>query len=205
MTAERPVLAPQSYAGIISAAKPFPFRSEDAPLMRHGLPHAFCALIVAVSCLCCACRPPEVTPEQQEQVSLRQLVLDWVVLDQWPAGIEQPFPDGQMLSRYTTLIVQDDGSAANAALKLPGRSVLILDLDDIRKRADSEGDFIYLRFERVEIQQDKATVRLSMMWALSRKTLESGRSPLGCAGAEVRFARVDTGWRAERILSTWRP
>ncbi|MGQ9683553.1 MAG: hypothetical protein ACUVX9_13510 [Anaerolineae bacterium] len=173
--------------------------------MRHGLPNRFCALILAVSCFCCACRPAEVTPEQREETSLRQLVLDWVVLDHWPAGIEQSFPDSQMLSRYTTLIVQDDGSAANAKLKIPGRSVLILDLDDIRKRADSEGDYIYLRFERVEIQQDKATVRLSMMWALSRSTLGSGRSPLGCAGAEVRFARDGAGWRAERILSTWRP
>ena len=173
--------------------------------MRHGLPHALCALIVAVSCFCCACRPAEVTPEQREEASLRQLVLDWVVLDQRPTGIEQPFPDGQMLSRYTTLILQDDGSAANAELRLPGRNVLVLDLDAIRERADNEGDFIYLRFERVEVQQGTATVRLSMMWALSRATLGSGRSPLGCGGAEVCFRRQDDDWRAERILSIWRP
>ncbi len=160
-------------------------------------------LLPALLFLLAACTPPQRSETQEQEAALRQAMLNWAILGQKPAGISTPFPDGQMLSRYSTIIVQDDGSPATRALQLATCKVALLDLDAIRSRADGEGDFLYLRFERVDIKDDEATIRLSLVWALSQATRDSGRAPLNGGGAEVLFKRRGTDWVADHILSAW--
>ncbi|MDI7276306.1 MAG: hypothetical protein QME94_10025, partial [Anaerolineae bacterium] len=92
---------------------------------------------------------------------------------------------------------------ASRRLQLPGRKVIILDTSAIRARADSEGDFLYLRFDRVDLREDEATVRLSLIWAISKATRESGRAPLACGGAEVLFRLEEQTWAAAQVLALW--
>lgn len=162
------------------------------------------ALLLGIALfLTIACSPPQKTSTNAE-VALRQAMLNWAILDQHPEGIGSRFPDGHLLSHYGTIVILDDASAANRALSLPGRQVVVLRSEDIRRRADREGDFIYLRFERVDIGDEEATLRLSLAWALSRATQESGRAPLNYGGAEVRFQREGDAWLASEILAAWR-
>ena len=161
-------------------------------------------LFFALLLLLAACTPPQKTALQEQERVLRQVMLNWAVLGQMPAGIDVPFPDGHMLARYNTIVVQDDGSTANRELQLTNRQVVILDLEAIRTRANAEGDFLYLRFEHVEVHDEEATIRFGLAWALSKATRESGRLPLNCDGAEVLFRRQDGRWVADRILSLWR-
>lgn len=169
--------------------------------MKHLHP---VSLLLLLSLCLAACAHAPNTPAPPEEVALRQTMLDWAILGTRPPGIDIDFPDGHVVARYSTIVLHDDGSAANRELHLPARKVAILDSEAIRARAEDEGDFVYLRFDRVAIEGDEATVRLSLGWALTRATRESGRIPVNCGGAEVCFQQQDGVWVGKGILSTWR-
>ena len=159
------------------------------------------AFLFLLMLLALACAPAPKTAAPPDEVALRQYMLSWAVLGEVPAGIDTPFPDSNILARYSTIVIHDDASPANRLLRLPGRRVDILDAEAIRRRANTEGDFVYLRYDRVDIEGSEATVRLSLAWALSEATRQSGRAPLLCGGAEVRFAQHDGAWVGSHILS----
>ncbi len=161
-------------------------------------------VLLALLLFLAACTPAQTSRAEEAETALRQLMLNWAILGDRPLGIDTPFPDGNMIARASTVVIQDDGSAAGRKLHLAGRRVDVLDVDAIRARADGEGDYLYLRFERVEIRGDEATVRLALAWALSQATLSTGRAPLNGGGAEVLFRRRGETWEADRILSEWR-
>ncbi len=161
------------------------------------------ALLVLLLVLA-ACTPAQTSQAEEAQTTLRQLMLNWAILGDKPSGIDTSFPDGNMIAGASAVVIQDDGSAASRKLRLAGRRVDVLDTDAIRARADGEGDYLYLRFERVEIKGDEATVRLALAWALSQATLSMGRPPLNGGGAEVLFRRRGGSWEVDRILSEWR-
>lgn len=163
-------------------------------------------LLVALALLAmlAACAPAPKTAAPAEEVALRQAMLDWAALGEAPPGIDMPFPDGNLLAQYGTIVIQDDASPASRELYLPRRQVEILNAEAIRKRANAEGDFIYLRYDRVDIEGSEATVRLSLAWALCQATRETGREPLQCGGAEVRFAWRNGAWVASHVIAAWR-
>lgn len=152
-----------------------------------------------------ACASPPDSPQLRQETALRQTMLEWAVLGEQPPGIDCAFPDGHMLSRYTTIVIQDDGSPATRRLSLPGRTVTLLDSGAIRTRANREGDYLYLRFDRVELQEGRARVRLSLVWAISKATRDAGRAPQGSCGAEVAFQLRGDTWTASQILALWQP
>ncbi len=172
-------------------------------MMRRPL----CGILLplALLVLAGACASPPESPQLRQEVALRQAMLEWAVLGEPPQGIECPFPDGHMLWRYTTIVIQDDGSPASRRLSLPGRTVRLLDSGAIRARANSEGDYLYLRFDRVELQDDRARVRLSLVWAVSKATRDSGRAPQSSCGAEVAFQLEGDTWTASQVLALWQP
>ena len=162
---------------------------------------AWLALLLALPLLAaCAAEQQAVA----EETALRQSLVNWVILGQKPAGIDVSFPEGQTLARTPTIVIQDDGSPANRALKLANHDIAILDPTSIRRRADEQGDFPYLRFDRVQLTGDKANVRLSLAWALSQATLQTGRGPSDSGGVELILRRRGGQWVAERLIALWR-
>ena len=57
-------------------------------------------------------------------------------------------------------------------LKIPGVKLLLRKPGAIQKKADSEGDFLYLVFNRFEIKGSKLIVTLTSNWAKSRTSKE---------------------------------
>jgi hypothetical protein len=171
-------------------------------MRRKATPASF--LLAAALLLLAACSPPQKTALQEQERVLRQVMLNWAILGQAPAGIDAAFPDGHMLSSYRTIVIQDDGSAVNHELQLADHQIAVLGEESVRARANAEGDYLFLRFEHVQVESDEATLRLSLTWALSKATRDTGRLPSNGGGAEVLFRRQDGVWVADRILSMWR-
>ena len=71
---------------------------------------------------------------------------------------------------------------------------------EIQQRADQQGDFLFLRFDQIELQgSDRAVVSLSNSWAVSQ---DSTTGYLSGGGFQLEYQRQGDEWVGE-ISSLW--
>ena len=79
-------------------------------------------------------------------------------------------------------------------------NLILLDLDDIQSKADREGDFLYLRFTKLELHSERsAVVHLDNMW-MSRR--ETPFKYLSGGGLSISFSKESGIWNS-KVLSMW--
>ncbi len=81
-------------------------------------------------------------------------------------------------------------------------TISILTPEEIKKKSETEGDFLYLEFETIDISSRGATVKLNNIWAqneTSRKTI----AYLSGGGATIPFTKIGGKWVRQDVTETW--
>lgn len=116
------------------------------------------------------------------------------------ALIAQEIPDYGLLEDPTNVVLSTENIDPALAPEVEGVTFELLTPDEIQARADEEGDFVYLVFDRFESSaEDEATVSLSSRWAIAA---DSDMIYLSGGGFTIEYAKVGDNWIGE-ITETW--
>jgi len=103
---------------------------------------------------------------ERDKAEIVRLSLQWALVD-------KNIPDYRLyFSEMENIILSAENIEASLLLQIPGVDLTLLQLEEIQKRADEEGDFLYLRFLQLEVSNSKAKVSLDGTWAVGKDSQE---------------------------------
>ena len=73
-----------------------------------------------------------------------------------------------------------------------GVNLTLLQPEEIQKKADEEGDFLYLRFSQLEVSNSEAKVSLDSTWAVGKGSQETHHA--GYAYCNAEYHRESGKW-----------
>jgi len=116
------------------------------------------------------------------------------------ALIEQEIPDYGLLEDPANVVLSTENIDAALVPELPGVSLELLTPDEIQARADEQGDFLYLRFDRLEADSaEEVSVSLSNSWAVGA---DSDNVYLSGGGFTIEYTKTGESWTGE-VTETW--
>ncbi len=81
---------------------------------------------------------------------------------------------------------------------MPGVNLTLLQPEEIQKKADEEGDFLYLRFLQLEVSNSEAKVSLDSTWAVGKDSQEMHHA--GYARCSAEYHRESGKWEINEPL-----
>jgi hypothetical protein len=122
------------------------------------------------------------------------------------ALINRELPDYEMTKSQGDFVISTENIDPKLISELPGVKYVLLSPTEIQKKADSEADFLYLRFKEVKIGLLKSSVSLENVW-ISAKS--SNKGYLSGGGFTLTFYNILGRWIKspiqERHISWARP
>lgn len=117
------------------------------------------------------------------------------------ALIEQEIPDYALLAdQGDSIVLSTENINPELLPELEGLTLELLTPEEIQARANEEGDFVYVNFDRFESSaEDAATVSLSSRWAAGE---DSDMIYLSGGGFTIEYTRVGDNWMGE-ITESW--
>ena len=76
--------------------------------------------------------------------------------------------------------------------QMPGVDLTLRQPEEIQKKADEEGDFLYLRFRQLEVSNSEAKVSLDSTWAVGKDS--EGTHHAGYAFCNAEYHKVSGNW-----------
>ena len=146
-------------------------------------------LLLVISCA--SEEPP--TPQQDVEAVVRLALAT--------ALVAQEIPDYGLLNVNGGEVVLSTESTKGVVLpELAGVSLVALGPGEIQARADTQGDFLYLRFREIHFfGNDRARVQLENSWAVGQ---QSTVGYLSGGGFTLAFERRDGDWEVT-ITGMW--
>ncbi len=148
-------------------------------------------LATAIFAMACTAQT-ELSVEEREE--LLRLTLE-------QALIEQEIPDYGLLPDPDNVVLSSANvDAASLPEELDGTNMIVMTPEEIQARANAEGDFLYLRFDEIEVKSaNRVIVRLNNTWAVAEGT-DTGY--LSGGGFAVEYTRRGGTWSSE-IVQRW--
>lgn len=135
----------------------------------------------------------EVTLNDGERAELVRLTLERALID-------HEIPDYGMLQDPANVVLSTENIKPQFVPRLPGVTLELLSPEEIQARADTQGDFLYLRFDEMSTsRENEATVSLSNTWAIGAN---SGKAYLSGGGFTVEYKKEGGEWSGE-ITEMW--
>ncbi len=117
---------------------------------------------------------------------------------QW--AIDGGIGDFKLVKDPANLVVANFNLPKGVKLDLPGRAISLFSLLRIQAEANHGGDFLYFRFDRLDGDQDHATVAIALMWAVA---VQSQAHYLSGGGATLEFEKRDGKWQLQPVMNRW--
>ena len=130
-------------------------------------------------------------PDADKRI-LAEMALQWAV----SGGLS----DVHLLKDPSHVIVSEANLPQNVTLRLRDRTVTVLSPKDIQQRADGEGDFLYFKFGSFHHAKQRASVGLSLVWAVAAT---STTAYLSGGGATLEFQKRDRRWELLPVANQW--
>ena len=116
------------------------------------------------------------------------------------ALMDKEIPDYALIKDKENIVLCTKNIDRDWVPKIDGVNLILLDLDEIQSKADLEGDFLYLRFTKFEIHDERsAVVNLDNMW-MRRKG--SPYMYLSGGGINISFIKESGTWIG-KVLMRW--
>ena len=116
------------------------------------------------------------------------------------ALVDKQIPDYPLIKDKENIVLCTDNIDRDLVPEIDGVKLIMLDMDEIQTKADREGDFLYLRFTKLEIHNERsAVVNLDNTW-MKRKG--SPHMYLSGGGINISFTKESGTWTG-KILATW--
>ena len=131
-----------------------------------------------------------------DKQTIAQLSLEWGILD-------KNIPDYNLIKDTDHIIVSTKNINKNYNFSNENISFIILTPEEIQQKSNIEGDFLYLEFHMIEINDNNATVILNNNWALSEETRENSLALLSGGGAKIPFKKEMGKWLRQNVTEIW--
>ncbi|HZD10992.1 MAG TPA: hypothetical protein VE553_06590 [Candidatus Binatia bacterium] len=116
------------------------------------------------------------------------------------ALIAKEIPDYGLLQDPSQMVLSTEKIDPELVPEIEGVTLELLTPEEIQERADTQGDFLYLRFDSLEASSpQKATVALSNTWAVGA---DSDVAYLSGGGFTIEYIKGSQGWEGE-ITEMW--
>lgn len=79
-------------------------------------------------------------------------------------------PDYSLIKDKKNIIISSEIIDSNLLPVLPNIKLIVLSHTEIKKKSNKEGDFLYLRFRKIDIENWNARLTLDNTWAVSEKS-----------------------------------
>ena len=136
-------------------------------------------------------RYQSISPEDRAEIVKQSLEM---------ALIRKAIPDYKLIRDPDNIVISDVNISSNSLPQLPGINLILLDAASIQKKADAEGDYLYLKFQKIEPECKGVSVSLDNIWIKSR---HSTKFYLSGGGLNLLFQKNIYGkWKAE-VISFW--
>lgn len=115
------------------------------------------------------------------------------------ALLAQEIPDYQLIADKSNIVLSTQNLDRVGVPHLDGINIILLDPNEIQSKADHEGDYLYLRFRELELQEDgRIIVSLDNVWAVGK---DSKVLYLSGGGFTIEYRREDGMWVGEVTMS----
>ena len=115
------------------------------------------------------------------------------------ALLAQEIPDYHIIADKSNIVLSTQNLDRGWIPQLDGINILLLDPKEIQAKADREGDYLYLRFRELEVQEaGRIIVSLSNIWAQSKN---SKVIYLSGGGFTIEYHRENGIWVGEVTMS----
>ncbi len=101
----------------------------------------------------------DLSPEERDEAELIRLTLE-------RALVAKEIPDYELIRDKENIVLSTENIDLRLVPTIPGVNLILLTPEQIQRKADREGDFLYLRFRELNIQNpENAVVKLDNFWA----------------------------------------
>jgi hypothetical protein len=116
------------------------------------------------------------------------------------ALVDKRIPDYELIKDKENIVLSTENIVRDLVPEMFGVNLIVLEPDEIQLKADREGDFLYLRFTKLEFQNDRnAIVHLDNVW------MKSKTSPymyLSGGGLAIAYSKESGIWNFT-VLYSW--
>ena len=153
-------------------------------------------LLVLLSCFLpvIVCQDlPTNTITEQDKADVVRLTLERALL-------AHEIPDYRLIADKANIVLSTENFDAAWLPQLEGVTIILLDPEAIQAKADQTGDFLYLRFQEIEIRSNRRMiVSLDNIWAVGKNTTHVY---LSGGGFHIEYHRKNGKWIGT-ITSIW--
>jgi pimeloyl-ACP methyl ester carboxylesterase len=118
------------------------------------------------------------------------------------AVIEGSIPSYHLIKDKQNIVICIDNLQKNLLPKFERINFIPLTSQEIQEKADKEGDFLYLKFRRIEFKAGVVSVDLDNIWAVSQATRAKGGAYLSGGGFTLKIYKEE-GRLFPQIISMW--
>lgn len=116
------------------------------------------------------------------------------------AVVSGKIPDYNLIKDKKNIIISSENIESNLLGVLAGMKFTILTPLEIKEKANKEGDFLYLKFKKIDINIMKATISIDNNWAVDNK---SKVSYLSGGGMTITFHKRFGKWIEDTTREMW--
>lgn len=116
------------------------------------------------------------------------------------AVVSGEISDYNLIKDKENLILSSENFDANLVPKFDGIKFTILSPEEIKEKANKEGDFLYLKFKEINIKGSSASISLDNTWAVSDT---SKAVYLSGGGFTITFHKRFGTWVEDKTRKVW--
>jgi hypothetical protein len=142
-----------------------------------------------------ACQPlaAHVAPNEDDKAQIVRLTLERALLS-------REIPDYQLIADKANIVLSTQNLDRAWVPELDGINIILLNPKEIQSKADEEGDYLYLQFRELEVQENgRIIVSLDNLWAVSKNSMVFY---LSGGGFTIEYHRENGRWVGDLTL-TW--
>ena len=125
-----------------------------------------------------------------------KLVLEWALVD-------KNIPDYALLPDSGSIVLSLENIDADMVPQIPGVNLILLTPDEVQKKADEEGDLLFLSFQELKVGESKATVSINNTWAVSKESREARKGYLSGGGCALEYQKEGGEWVLGEQMMCW--
>jgi len=116
------------------------------------------------------------------------------------AVVSGEIPDYDLIKDNRNIILSSENLDTKLIPMLDGIKFAILSPAEIKEKANKEGDFLYLKFNKIDIGGKNASISLDNTWSVS-DTSKVGY--LGGGGFTITFHKFMGSWVEDKLRQSW--
>ncbi len=161
-------------------------------MRRHAARGCALSLVALVLALVLGGRAAHAQLSTADKQALAQMALAW--------ALDGGIPDTSLMKDPKDVVVEKTNLPPRVELKVPRRTVRVVSLVHAQGEADVFGDFLYFHFGPITGDGQRASVPITLTWAVGVRSKEKY---LSGGGTTLQFERSKGKWKLLPVTERW--